>query len=113
MINPADFRNEVINLFIKIIIPAIVAIGIKVAIEMKHTRITIFSALSSLMIGVGCAFLSAGIISANVGEEAQPIVIGIVAIVGDKIAFWLIYKFNFDKIGAALSDLIVNFIKKK
>lgn len=113
MINEyGEFKKEVFDLFVKVLIPAVVAVGIKLAIQMKTDKVTIMSAFASLVIGVGFAFLSAGVIRESFNESWQTIVIGLVAIVGEKVGYWLIYKFKFDKIGEALIESVIKAFKK-
>ncbi len=107
-----DYKSELLTLFIKIILPAIIAVGIKIAVQMKNSKVTILSAITSLVIGVGFAVLSAGVIRQNIPDVWQPVVIAVIAIVGEKVGYWLIYKFNFDKIGEAITDTIIKSFKK-
>lgn len=107
-----DYKNEFLTLFIKIILPAIIAVGIKIAVQMKNSKVTVLSAVTSLVIGVGFAVLSAGVIRQSIPEVWQPVVIAVIAIVGEKIGYWLIYKFNFDKIGEAIINTLIKLIKK-
>lgn len=103
--------EELQHLILKIIVPALVAISIKLAVESKQGKISIFNAFSSIIIGVGCAWLSSGWVTDTFTDSTMPIVIGVITIAGEKVAFWLIYKFNFDIMGDAVLNIAVDWIK--
>ena len=103
--------EELQHLILKIIVPALVAVSIKLAVESKQGKISIFNALSSIVIGVGCAWISSGWVTETFTDSTMPIVIGVITIAGEKIAFWLIYKFNFDIMGDAAIQVAVDAIK--
>jgi hypothetical protein len=105
--------QELKDLIIKIIIPSLVAISIKLALETRKGKVSVFNAIMSVIIGVGCAYLSSGYVMNSFNESHIPIVIACITIVGEKIAYWLIYKFSFDVIGDALIEIIVNKFKNK
>lgn len=105
--------EELENLLIKIIIPALVAISIKLAVQSREGKMSLFSTIMSIIIGVGCAYISSGWVLKTFSEETMPIAVGVITIAGEKIAYWLIFKFNFDVLGDALIDFFINKYKGK
>ncbi len=105
-------QSELYIFFTKIIIPAIAAVGIKVAIEMKTNKIkvSVFNVTLSMIIGVGGAYLLGGIVQKQCSPEAVPAVIALVAIMSEKIGQWMIYKLNIDNFLTALADVCFDFI---
>lgn len=103
-INKLDSHIEVI---VKIIIPAIVAVGIKLAVEMKKkgTRMSVINVMLSMFIGVGGAWLSKDLVQATIPEKYIHLAIGFIAIMTDKIAEYLIYEFKID-------EFIINVINQ-
>jgi len=101
-----EIPDEIRNLFIKIIIPALVAMSIKLAVQSRKGKISLFSAIASIAIGVGCAYLSANWVLGTFSDELMPIAIAVITIAGEKVAYWLIFKFNFDVVGDAFIDYI-------
>lgn len=105
--------QDIKDFLIKIIIPSVVAISIKLAMETRKGKVSVFNAISSVIIGVGSAYLSANWVMNNFDDNHIPIVIACVTIVGEKVAYWLIYKFNFDVIGDAFINYLINKYKPK
>lgn len=105
-------QSELYIFFTKIIIPAFVAVGVKVAIEMKTNKVktSIFNVILSVVIGVGSAYLSSGIIQKECSLEYVPVVVGLVAIMAEKIGQWIIYKLNLDNFLTALADMCFDFV---
>lgn len=101
--------EEIENLLIKIIIPSLVAISIKLAVQSKQGKISLFTTIASIIVGVGCAYLSAGWVMKTFSAETMPIAVGVITISGEKIAYWLIFKLNVNIIG----DEFINFLIKK
>lgn len=91
-------QNEYYVLLTKIILPAFLAVGMKLAVEMKKTKtkVSIFNIALSMIIGVGGAYLSSHLVTKHFNEENVPVIIAIIAITSDKIGEFLIYKLNID-----------------
>jgi hypothetical protein len=83
---------------LKILLPALVAISIKLAIQSKSMRMTWFSAISSFVVGVGFAYLFSDIVLSKVAKEYTSAIIAVIAISGERIGYWIIYKFNIEAI---------------
>jgi len=99
-------NNEFYIFLTKIIFPAFLAVGIKIAIEMKKnkTRVSFFNIFLSMLIGVGSAWLSSDIVLNNCDVDNVPIVIALIAITSEKIGEFLIYKLNVDLFLTAVFD---------
>lgn len=97
------------NLFVKILIPALVAVSIKIAITSRKSRMSVFAIISSIVVGVGSAYLFSGLVQSTFSEEVQPLVTALIAISGDKIAGWLIYRFNVDSF---IQTLVEKYYRK-
>lgn len=114
-----NIPSEIYSFFLKIIFPAIVGVGIKIAVEMQmdSKKISWVNVILSLVIGVGMVYLFYGIINRYIEEDFIPLAVGLVAILGKEFAVYLIYKFNFDvfmtAVINALLDFIFNIFKKK
>lgn len=103
--------HDIKDLLVKIVIPSLVAISIQLAVKIKKQKVSFFNALMSVVIGVGCAYLSSGLILKHFEDTTLPI--ACITIIGEKIAYWLIYKFNFDLVGDSLIQYFVDKYKKK
>ena len=97
----------------KVIIPALVAVSVGIAVKMKQKRISILSAVTSYVIGVGFAFIFGFVIIEGVQEQWVPILIGTIAITGEKVGYWLIFKFKFDTLGDALIEVLKRWLLGK
>lgn len=114
-----DLPTEIYSFFLKIIFPAIVGVGIKIAVEMQidSKKISWVNVVLSFVIGVGMAYLFNGVILKHFDEDYVPLAIGLVAIIGKEFAVYLIYKLNIDTFLTALinagQDFILSVFKKK
>lgn len=86
--------QEAKELLLKIIIPAIVALSVKLAIESKRKKITVLSAFVSFVIAIGMAYLCSGWVLSNFEDTVIPI--AAITLLGEKIAMYIMYKFNID-----------------
>lgn len=96
--------------FFKILLPPLVGISIKVAIKMEKEKMTTVRIILAYIVGVGVAWLCSPVIIDATPQTYAPMILATVAITGDKIAEYLIYKLNIDGI---LTALFENLIKKK
>ena len=90
----------------KILIPAIIGISLKVAVQMKRTKLSFLNVLLSFITGICTAWMFSGIIHSNVPTDYQPVSIAIIAISGEKIGDWLVYKLRIDDFLSAIIDAI-------
>ena len=105
-------NNEFYIFLTKIIFPAFLAVGIKIAIEMKKnkSRVSFFNIFLSMLIGVGSAWLSSDIVLTNCDTQNVPIVIALIAITSEKIGEFIIYKLNVDMFLTAIVDGFFEYI---
>jgi len=105
-------NNEFYIFLTKIIFPAFLAVGIKIAIEMKKnkSRVSFFNIFLSMLIGVGGAWLSSDIVLRNCDSQNVPIVIALIAITSEKIGEFIIYKLNVDMFLTAIVDGFFEYI---
>lgn len=103
--------DEEVKAFIfKIIVPALVAVGVKLAVMAKHNKITWFQAISSSVSGIGAAYLSGPLVMQYTTPNSLPLVIAAIAISGEKIGHYFIYKLHVEDIFRGLID---KFLPKK
>ncbi len=100
-----NVSSEIKTWFLKIILPALVAVAIKLKVQSKHEKITLVSVICSFVSGVGSAYLFADYVMTNFSHQWQPLIIALVAISGEKIGYYLIYDINIKE--------ILKFILKK
>jgi hypothetical protein len=101
------------SLLVKILVPAFVAVSIKLAVQSRKEKLSLFGVIMSIIAGVGCAYLSSGYVTKVCSDEALPIAIAVITITGEKITYWLTYKFQFDVIGDALIQILIDKYKGK
>jgi len=99
-----EIQEEMRTLWAKVLIPAFVAMSIKIAIDSRKKPITIFNIIASFVTGVGAAYLFSGVILNNFSDDFVPLLIALVAISGEKLGNWIVYKFNIDTFIEALID---------
>ena len=101
--------DEIKSFILKIILPALIAISIKLAIQNKRKTISIFSAITSFITGIGSAYIFSGLVMQEFSQEWIPLIISVIAISGDKIGYYLIYKLNAETI---MNTIIKNYKSK-
>lgn len=97
-----DFKSWVI----KIILPSFVAISIKLAIQSKSQKMNWFTVTTSFVTGIGSAYVFSDIVLSQVATEYTTAVIACIAISGEKIGYWFVYRFNVESILEGLLEKI-------
>src|SRR6478735_5473243 len=79
-------QSEFYQFFIKILLPAFLAVGLKIAIEMKSskTKVTALNVFLSMIIGVGGAYICSDWVRSYFDADNVSIVIALIAITSDK-----------------------------
>ena len=97
--------EELSTFFFKIFIPAFIAISVKVATQIKQEKMNFSRILISFVAGIGCAYF----VFPFVEGKWTPLIVGVVAMSGEKIAEFIIYKWDVDKV---IRNLLSNWISK-
>lgn len=106
-------EEDVKNWLVKILLPALVAVSMKLAVMvMKRGRITRVTVFVSFVTGVGSAYLCSGIIMSTFAPEYIAPVSGCIAIIGEKIVFSFMYKFNVEAVVLDIAETMLNKIKR-
>jgi len=105
-----SFFEQSVSFFFKILLPPLVGISIKVAIKMEKEKMTVLRIVLAYIVGVGVAWLCSPVIIDVATPTYAPMLLATVAITGDKIAEYFIYKFNVD---GFLTVLIESLLPKK
>lgn len=102
----STFLSEETKAFlIKIIIPALVALSIKIAIQSQQKKVSLFQIISSFITGIGSAYLCSDLVMTYLTHQWVPLAIAVVVLSGEKIGYYLIYKFN-------VEGIMDRFVKK-
>lgn len=104
--------DELKTFVLKIILPALVAVSIKLAIMSQRTKMSVFNIIGSFVIGVGIAYLTGGLILNSISPNYVPLVIGVVTLVGEKIAYWILFTLKVDKLAISFLEYLLGLIKK-
>jgi hypothetical protein len=105
--------DEMYNFFLKIFIPAFIAISIKIATQVKKEKMTFTRVLMSFVVGVGCAYFVYPFVNNEIQNSYIPLIVAIVAISGEKIAEYIIYKFDVDGVLGAIIDALIDRFKNR
>lgn len=105
--------DEIWNFIFKTLPFALAALAISISIQIKNKTASLINVVLSVIIGVSCAWITGGFINSHFSVSTAPIIIGVITIAGEKIGYWLVYKFNFDLIGQAIIDWLIKLFKKK
>lgn len=104
-----NVSDEIKSWVLKPLVWAMMAVSVKLAVQSKKEKLTIGIVVTSFMAGVGSAWLFADYITMNYSHQYQPLIIAIIAISGDKIVEYFLYKINFQQL---LDSLIKIFNSK-
>jgi len=103
--------EEVINFFVKFIIIPVFAVCVKLSVaSMNGGKTTKLNIALSLFVGVAVPFILKDLIDSYVSKEWATAVIGLLAILSDKIAETIIKKVKIDLI---ITSLINNLLTPK
>ncbi len=83
---------------VKILLPSLVAVSIKLAVQSKRETISWFSVISSFVIGVGAAYISSDWVMETFDHKYVSIAIAFIAISGEQIGVWCVYTFKVESI---------------
>lgn len=101
--------DDIWQILTKTILPALVAVTVGLAVKMKHEKITVLNAFGSYVIGLGFAFIFGFAVHENFPTGWANVIIGGIAILGEKFGYWLIFKLDIDEVGQE----VVNWLKRK
>lgn len=99
--------DEFYKFLVKILAPAVIAISIKIATQIKNEQMTFSRVIISFIVGIGCAYFVYPFIDDG---RWTPLIVGVVAMSGEKITEYLIYKWDVDKAISMILKGLVNFI---
>ena len=93
-----DEWKEAKAFVIKLLLPALMGLSIKLAILSRKENITIKQVIISFVCGIGSAYLFSPWIIDELADHWQPLAIAIVTISGEKIGSYALYKVNAERI---------------
>jgi hypothetical protein len=93
-----------------------VGISLKIAVQMKKTKLSFLNVALSFIAGISCAWLLSDLIHLHVNDQYQSICIAIIAISGEKVGDFLVYKLRVDEflqaVVVALKEVLIKMINK-
>jgi hypothetical protein len=94
-------------------IPALVAITVKIAIEVRKKTATKAGVITSLIVGLGTAYLMQDFINWLITNEGgRTVATGFVAIAGEKVMEWLIFKMEVGPWFKKVGQMSLEYIRK-
>ena len=104
-----NVSEEIKSWLVKPLIWAMMAISVKLAVQSKREKITLGIVITSFLAGIGSAWIFADYVLMNYSHQYQPMIIAIIAISGEKIVEYILYKVNFQ----ALLDGLMKIFNSK
>lgn len=112
--NTPGWLDEIITFITKaFIVTSFIAVTIKVAIQMDREKMTLKKIMWAYITGIGFTMLLYPLIHEYVEESWKVPIAGLVAISGEKIGVYLVYKFNFEIFITSFLDLLLSKFKNK
>jgi len=105
--------EELWNFIVKILPFALAGLAVSIGVQIKNKTASLINVCLSIIIGISCAWITGAFINKHFSDSTAPIIIAVVTIAGEKVGYWLVYKFNFEEIGQALVEYVKDKIKKK
>lgn len=90
--------KEIKALFIKLLLPSLMGLSIKLAIMSRKEDLTIKKVIISFICGVGSAYLFYPFVVEDVSENWLPLVIAVITMSGEKIGTYAMYRLNVENI---------------
>lgn len=94
------------------IVTASIVVGLKLIVESKKKKITVWAAFISWLGAVSISYLFYPVILTHVSEEFRPLLMAFVVLVGDKIVVYFIDKFQVDTFLTAITNAAADYLKK-
>lgn len=107
------YLDELSRFIVKILVPATIAISIKIATQIKREKMSLGRVFLSFIVGIGCAYFVYPFIDHNVENDYIPLLVGVVAMSGEKISEYIIYKWDVDLFIGSLIDVFIDKWKSK
>jgi len=109
------FENELAVFFAKLslLLPAFIAVSIKIAITVRKRKFNLINAIVSLISGVGMAWIVSPYFQEHLSPNKYPIAIALIAISADKFFEWLLIKLDDYSIFDLMFEPIKRYFKKK
>jgi lipopolysaccharide export LptBFGC system permease protein LptF len=104
-----NIDEEVRTFIAKIIVPALVSISVKLALQLKRYKMSFVKVLLSIIIGIGSAWLSSGWVLENFEGGKVPVVIAAITITSEKIGYWLMDRFD---VGSVIDGFLNGLFSK-
>lgn len=104
-----NLSDEIKSWVFKPLVWAMMAVSVKLAVQSKKEKLTVGIVLTSFLAGVGSAWLFADYVTMNYEHQYQPLIIAMIAISGEKIVEYILYKINFQ----ALLDSLIKIFNSK
>lgn len=98
------------SFIIRVILTSLIAISVKLSIQIKKEKVSVMNAFLSIVIGVGVATLCGNMVIHYFNTYMSTIVIAVITITGEKIATWFIYKLKVDRY---LKDFLEYLLKRR
>jgi len=104
--------DEIWSFIVKTLPISIAALAISISVQIKNKTASALNVFLSIVSGLACSYLTAPFVFENFGKGAAPIIIGVMTIAGEKVAYWLIYEFKVDLIMEAFVKYLTKKFKK-
>lgn len=107
-----DIRQDIIDFFVKIIIPAIAGITIKLSVMMEKEKLTFLKVFISLIIGIGFVYLLQQPVKNLIPEHYQPLMFGLIAMSGETLGRFITKLYSIDIVISSIYKNLINYITK-
>lgn len=104
--------EELKSWILKPLIWAMLAVSVKLAVQSKKEKITLGIVITSFFAGIGSAWIFADYVLMNYSHQYQPMIIAVIAISGEKIVEYVLYKINFQGLLDTLIKIFHTFHNK-
>ena len=93
-----DEWKEFKALLIKILLPALMGLSVKLAILSRKENITVKQIINSFVCGIGSAYIFAPLVMNDVSDHWLPLVIAVITMSGEKIGSYALYRLNIENV---------------
>ena len=107
-----EIVEQLYEFFFKIFVPAFSGLSIKLATMVRKEKITPLRAILSYIVGILMSYLLYPMIFKYSAQDFVPFFIATIAMSGEKISEFLIYKWNVDALLTAIANVLKDIILK-
>lgn len=105
----SKISQEVVELFYKILIPTLAGLSVRIGVMIKNKEATFINLIGGVFTAVGCSIAFSHILIEKLPYHYASAMIAIMVMLSEKLAVFLLEKFNVEKF---FSEIVTSYLSK-